>query len=53
LLHKSAEDQSFRFPGQTHSATFVTGMPSAVKPLSTDLELGDLVVEVPRNEALT
>ncbi len=35
LLHKSAADCPSPFPGQTYPATSVTGMPSAVKPLST------------------
>jgi hypothetical protein len=35
LLHKSADARSFPIPGQTHPVTFVMGVPSAVKPLST------------------
>ena len=35
LLHKSAEGRSLPFPRQTHPTASVTGMPSAVKPLST------------------
>ena len=35
LLHKSADARSFPIPGQTYPVTFVMGVPSAVKPLST------------------
>jgi len=35
LLHKSADDGTSPYPGQTYPTTFVTGMPSAVKPFST------------------
>ena len=35
LLHKSAEGRSSCFPGQTYPMTFVTGIPSAVKPFRT------------------
>lgn len=35
LLHKSADGRSFPIPGQTYPVTFVMGVPSAVKPLST------------------
>jgi len=35
LLHKSGDGQVSPFPGQTYPTASVTGMPSAVKPLST------------------
>lgn len=35
LLHKSAVDRTSLFPRQTYPATSVTGVPRAVKPLST------------------
>ena len=35
LLHKSGDGQGSPFPGQTYPTASVTGMPSAVKPLST------------------
>lgn len=35
LLHKSAYEQTFPFPGQTYPVTSVVGVPSAVKPLRT------------------
>ena len=50
LLHKSADGGTSPYPGQTYPATFVTGMPSAVKPFRTATriwELGDLTFEVP------
>jgi len=34
-LHKAADRRTAPYPGQTYPATFVTGMPSAVKPSST------------------
>ena len=68
LLPKSTEGRMSRFPGQTYPTVSVTGTPSAVKPFrnerakatgprepanDSDLELGDLTVEVARHEALT
>ena len=68
LLPKSTEGRMSPFPGQTYPTVSVTGTPSAVKPFrnerakatgprepanDTDLELGDLTVEVARHEALT
>ena len=35
LLHKWSDSRGSPFPGQTYPATFVTGMPSAVKPFRT------------------
>ena len=35
LLHKSADGRIFPILGQTYPTTFVTGMPSAVKPFRT------------------
>jgi hypothetical protein len=35
LLHKSADGHGSPFPRQTYPTASVTGMPSAVKPLST------------------
>ena len=35
LLYKSADGRTSPYPGQTYPTTFVTGMPSAVKPFST------------------
>jgi len=35
LLHKSADARTSPSPGQTYPVTFVTGMPSAVKPFRT------------------
>lgn len=35
LLQKSAADRTSPFPGQIYPAISVTGVPSAVKPLST------------------
>jgi hypothetical protein len=67
LLHKSADGRGSPFPGQTYPTVSVMGVPSAVKPFrneranaigsreranDTDMELGDLTVEVPRAQAL-
>ena len=35
LLHKSGVRQTSPFPGQTHPAASVKGIPSAVKPFRT------------------
>ncbi len=35
VLRKSTEGPTFPIPAQTHPATFVTGMPRAVKPFRT------------------
>lgn len=35
LLHKSADGRTAPIPGPTYPTTFVTGMPSAVKPFRT------------------
>ena len=36
LLHKLGDRQGSPFPGQTYPTSSVTGMPSAVKPLSNE-----------------
>lgn len=51
LLHKSAADRPFPFPGQSYPATICDGRTErgeAVEDGDTDLELRDLTVEVPR-----
>ncbi len=68
LLHKSAKGRSFPFPGQTYPVTSMIGVPSALKPLSSeranatgssepandpDLELRNLTVEVSGGQATT
>lgn len=35
LLHKSVDGRTSPIPGQSYPTTFVTGMPSAVKPFRT------------------
>jgi hypothetical protein len=33
-MHKSTDDRSYPFPGQSHPTASVTGLPSAVKPFT-------------------
>jgi hypothetical protein len=55
LLHKSADGRGSPFLGQDLSHSFSDGRSErgeAVQDGDTDLELGDLTVEVPRAQAL-